>query len=106
MLVNCENNRMRRRASTSCRALATASFSDRVTADAPGVKGPDLAGPGVDAYSASCCRNCGAVRAEANPTIRGQALKDLVMRIFTALSRRDRARTGSSAEHLKTFRFF
>jgi subtilisin len=85
------------------RALATASFSDRVTADAPGVKGPDLAGPGVDVYSAwpviegsfdtisgtstatPHVAGIAALYAEANPTIRGQALKDLVMRTFTAL---------------------
>lgn len=85
------------------RMLATASFSDRVTADAPGVKGPDLADPGVDVYSAwpfadgsyntisgtsmatPHVAGIAALYAEANPTTRGQALKDLVLRTCKVL---------------------
>jgi subtilisin family serine protease len=77
--------------------FATAAFSDRVEADAPGVKGPDLAGPGVDVYSSwpvadgqyntisgtsmatPHVAGIAALFAEANPNLRGQALKDLVL---------------------------
>jgi subtilisin len=85
------------------RTLATASFSDRIEADAAGVKGPDLAGPGVDVYSSwpvadgtyntisgtsmatPHVTGIAALWAEANPTVRGQALKDLVLRACSAL---------------------
>jgi subtilisin family serine protease len=78
-------------------SFATAPFSDRVEPDAPGVKGPDLAGPGVDVYSSwpvadgqyntisgtsmatPHVAGIAALFAEANPNIRGQALKDLVL---------------------------
>jgi subtilisin len=83
--------------------FATAPFSNRVEADAPGVKGPDLAGPGVDVYSAwpvadgqyktisgtsmatPHVAGIGALCAEANPGIRGQALKDLLISSSLAL---------------------
>jgi subtilisin len=76
--------------------LATASFSNRVQPDAPGVKGPDMAGPGVGIYSAWPVVNgeynsisgtsmatphvagIAALYAEANPGVRGPALKDLL----------------------------
>jgi subtilisin family serine protease len=78
-------------------ALATASFSDRATPDAVGVKAPDLAAPGVDIYSAWPVAKGGyntisgtsmatphvagiaALLAQGNPGIRGQALKTLVL---------------------------
>lgn len=78
-------------------AFATAPFSDRAEPDAPGVKGPDLAGPGVDVYSAwpvadgqyntisgtsmatPHVAGIAALYAEANSGIRGQALKDLIV---------------------------
>jgi subtilisin len=64
---------------------------------APGVKGPDLAGPGVDIYSAwpvadgqyntisgtsmatPHVAGIAALYAEAHPGVRGQALKDLII---------------------------
>lgn len=85
------------------RTLATASFSNRVKVDAPGVKGPDLAGPGVDVYSSwpvavgtyntisgtsmatPHVTGIAAVYAEANPTARAQTLKDVVLRTCKAL---------------------
>lgn len=77
-------------------ALSTASFSDRVRPDAPGVKGPDLAGPGVEIYSAwpvtdgeynsisgtsmaaPHVAGIAALHAEAHPGLRGKALKDFL----------------------------
>jgi subtilisin family serine protease len=84
--------------------LATASFSDRATPDAPGVKGPDLAGPGVSVYSAwpvakgsyntisgtsmatPHVAGIAALLAETNPGTRGQALKTLVLGTCKALT--------------------
>jgi subtilisin family serine protease len=85
------------------RNMASASFSNRLQPGAPGVKGPDLAGPGVDIYS-SWLVNSGqyntisgtsmatphvagiaALYAQANPGIRGQALKDLILSQCLAL---------------------
>lgn len=84
--------------------MATASFSDRVEPAAPAVKGPDLAGPGVDVYSSwlvSAGRyntisgtsmatphvaGIAALFAQANPGTRGQALKDMVIRNCLALA--------------------
>jgi subtilisin family serine protease len=84
--------------------LATAPFSDRLQPAAPAVKGPDLAGPGVDVYS-SWLMSAGryntisgtsmatphvagiaALFAQANPGTRGQALKDMVIRNCLALA--------------------
>src|SRR5262249_48664625 len=85
------------------RTLATASFSNRMQPDAPGVKGPDLAGPGVDVFSSWPVNNgryntipgtsmapppvpgIAALFAQANPSIRGQALKDMILNHCTAL---------------------
>jgi subtilisin len=85
------------------RNLATAPFSDRVQPDAPGVKGPDLAGPGVDVFSSWLVRagryntisgtsmatphvaGIAALFAQANPNIRGQALKDMILNHCMAL---------------------
>jgi subtilisin family serine protease len=83
--------------------FATAPFSDRVEQDAPGVKGPDLAGPGVAVYSSwpvadgqyntisgtsmatPHIAGIAVLCAEANPSIRGQALKDLILSQCAAL---------------------
>jgi subtilisin family serine protease len=83
--------------------LATASFSNRIQAAAPGVKGPDLAGPGVDVYSSWLVSEgryntisgtsmatphvagIAALFAQANPGVRGQALKDLIINRCLAL---------------------
>jgi subtilisin family serine protease len=83
--------------------LATAPFSNRARGDAPGVKGPDLAGPGVDVYSAWLVADrpyntisgtsmatphvagIAALYAQANPGVRGQALKDLIVNRCLAL---------------------
>lgn len=77
--------------------MATASFSNRQTPQAPGVKGPDLAGPGVDVYSSwpvdggkyrtisgtsmatPHVAGIAALFAQANSGIRGQSLKDLIL---------------------------
>jgi subtilisin len=86
------------------RDLATASFSNRVQPSAPGVKGPDLAGPGVDVYS-SWPLNAGryntisgtsmatphvagiaALYAQADRGNRGQALKDAILNNCLALA--------------------
>jgi len=86
------------------RNLATASFSNRVQPNASGVKGPDLAGPGVDIYS-SWLLNAGryntisgtsmatphvagiaALYAQADRGNRGQALKDVVVNSCLALA--------------------
>jgi subtilisin len=84
--------------------LATAPFSDRVQPAAPGVKGPDCAGPGVDVYSAwpvamgayntisgtsmatPHVAGIAALLAQANPGLRGQALKDEILRRCKALT--------------------
>ena len=84
--------------------LATASFSDRVQAAAPGVKGPDLAGPGVGIYSAwpvasgqqyntidgtsmatPHVSGIAALFAQADGSARGQALKDAILNACMAL---------------------
>jgi subtilisin len=83
--------------------LATASFSNRVRPQAPGVKGPDIAAPGVEVYSSWLVKagtykkdsgtsmatphvaGIAAMLAEANPAVRGQALKDLVLANCKAL---------------------
>lgn len=93
------------------RTLATAPFSNRVQANAPGVKGPDLAGPGVDVYSAWLVADgsyktisgtsmatphvagIAALFAEQNSTVRGDALKDLVLSKCMGLPQGD-ARQG------------
>ncbi len=83
-------------------ALATAPFSSRVQPMAPGVKGPDLAGPGVAVYSAWIgggynvisgtsmatphVAGIAALFAEANPGVRGKALKDLILGKCLALA--------------------
>lgn len=76
--------------------LATAPFSNRVRASAPGVKGPDLAGPGVDVYScwlmpqryntisgtsmaAPHVAGIAALLAQSSPALRGQALKSALL---------------------------
>lgn len=80
------------------KSLTTASFSNRVSPLAPGVKGPDLAAPGVDVYSAwpvnfgngyniisgtsmatPHVAGIAALMAQANPTVRGQVLKSLLI---------------------------
>jgi subtilisin family serine protease len=99
------------------RTLATASFSDRIEADAPGVKGPDLAGPGVDVRSSwpvadgsyntlsgtsmatPHVSGIAALCAEANPAARGQALKDFALRTCSALPNGD-ARQGETGRGL------
>jgi subtilisin len=78
-------------------SFATAAFSNRIEPNAPGVKGPDVAAPGVDVYSSwpvadgqyntisgtsmatPHVAGVAALLAEANPSARGQALKDLVL---------------------------
>jgi subtilisin family serine protease len=85
-------------------SLATAPFSNRVQPDAPGVKGPDIAGPGVDVYSSWLVADgqyntisgtsmatphvsgIAALWAESQPNARGQALKDLVLANAQALN--------------------
>jgi subtilisin family serine protease len=77
--------------------FATAPFSDRATPAAPGVKSPDLAGPGVSVYSAwpvakgayntisgtsmatPHVAGIAALFAEANSTLRGRELKNAVV---------------------------
>lgn len=84
--------------------LATAYFSNRMTALAPGVKGPDCAGPGVDVYSAwpvaagsyntisgtsmatPHVAGIAALLAESDPALRGQALKDATIRLCKLLA--------------------
>jgi subtilisin len=84
--------------------MATASFSNRVRPGAPGVKGPDLAGPGVDIYSSWLVSSgsyntisgtsmatphvagIAALFAQANPGTRGQALKDMLIGNCLALA--------------------
>ena len=71
--------------------------------DAPGVKGPDLAAPGVDVFSSWLVREgryntisgtsmatphvagIAALFAQANPNTRGQALKDMILNHCMAL---------------------
>ena len=77
-------------------AFATAAFSNRIRSAAPGVKGPDLAAPGVDIYSSWLMppryntisgtsmatphvAGIAALYAESSPTLRGQALKDVLI---------------------------
>jgi subtilisin family serine protease len=85
------------------RNSATASFSNRLRPEASGVKGPDLAGPGVDVYSswpvstgryntisgtsmaAPHVAGIAALFAEGSPRIRGQALKDMILNHCLAL---------------------
>jgi len=82
---------------------ATAPFSNRLQSDAPGVKGPDLAGPGVDVYSSWLVAEgryntisgtsmatphvagIAALYAEADATARGRALKALILAKCAAL---------------------
>ena len=77
--------------------LATAPFSNRVRPGAPGVKGPDIAGPGVDVHSSWLVADglynsisgtsmatphvagIAALYVQANPGIRGEALKSLIL---------------------------
>lgn len=78
-------------------AFATAAFSNRIRPAAPGVKGPDLAGPGVDIYSSWLMppryntisgtsmatphvAGIAALYAESSAALRGQALKDALIR--------------------------
>ena len=79
------------------RNLATASFSNGLRAAAPGVKGPDLAGPGVDVYSSWLVNDgryntisgtsmatphvagIAALFAQSDRTARGQRLKDVIL---------------------------
>lgn len=83
--------------------LETADFSNRIQPGAPGVKGPDCAGPGVDIYSSWPVEDgqyntisgtsmatphvagIAALYAEANPGVRGQALKDLILSCCVSL---------------------
>lgn len=87
------------------KSLATAVFSNRAEPAAPEVKAPDIAGPGVDVYSCWPVAMGGyktisgtsmatphvagiaALYAQAHPGVRGQALKDLVLREARALGR-------------------
>jgi subtilisin len=84
--------------------LSTAPFSDRLQPDAPSVKGPDIAAPGVNVYSAWPVKDgryntidgtsmaaphvagIAALFAQANPGTRGQALKDTVLYHCRALA--------------------
>jgi subtilisin family serine protease len=86
------------------RNLATASFSNRVQPGAPGVKGPDLAGHGVDVFSSwpvadgryntisgtsmatPHVAGIAALFAQADRTARGQKLKDVVLSACMALA--------------------
>ena len=79
------------------RNLATAPFSNRLSPRAPGVKGPDIAGPGVDVYSSwplskgryntisgtsmatPHVAGVAALFAQLDPALRGQALKNAVL---------------------------
>jgi hypothetical protein len=74
-----------------------------VQPDAPGLKGPDLAAPGVDVFSSWLVSGgryntisgtsmatphvagIAALFAQANPDIRGQALKDMILNHCMAL---------------------
>ena len=76
-------------------SLATAPFSNRATPRAPGVKGPDLAGPGVNVYSSwpggafrrlsgtsmatPHVAGIAALYAEQDKSLRGQALKEALL---------------------------
>ena len=84
--------------------MATAPFSNRVRPSAPGVKGPDIAGPGVDVYSSWLVADglfntisgtsmatphvagIAALYAQADPSARGAALKSLILNQAKALS--------------------
>jgi subtilisin family serine protease len=86
------------------RNLATAPFSNRVQPDAPGVKGPDIAGPGVDIYSSwpvdrgryntisgtsmatPHVAGIAALFAQFNGSLRGQRLKDEILNNCMPLS--------------------
>ncbi len=82
--------------------LATASFSNRIKAIAPGVKGPDLCGPGVEVYSSWLMpqryntiagtsmatphvAGIAALYVQAAAANRGQALKNLLIQKCRAL---------------------
>ncbi|HMF25366.1 MAG TPA: S8 family serine peptidase [Pseudolabrys sp.] len=85
------------------RQMNTASFSNRTQPAAPGVKGPDLAAPGVDIYSSwpvssgsyntisgtsmatPHVAGIAALFAGANSGLRGQALKDAILGACAAL---------------------
>jgi subtilisin len=82
------------------RMMATADFSNRVRPGAPGVKGPDIAGPGVDVYSSWLVSDAvggpyntisgtsmatphvagiAALYAQAHPNVRGLQLKNHIL---------------------------
>jgi subtilisin len=83
--------------------LKTAWFSDRVEPKAPGVKGPDIAAPGVGVYSAWLTSDgnyrkedgtsmatphvagIAALLAESDSRLRGQALKDALLKTCKVL---------------------
>jgi subtilisin family serine protease len=83
--------------------FATAPFSDGARPEAPGVKGPDIAGPGVNVYSSWLVDEGGfkiesgtsmatphvagiaALFAQSDPNLRGQALKDAILNGAKAL---------------------
>ncbi len=83
-------------------AMSTAAFSNRVRPAAPGVKGPDIAGPGVEIYSSWLMpkrynsiagtsmatphiAGLAALWAQAAAGNRGQALKDILLSKARAL---------------------
>jgi subtilisin family serine protease len=86
-------------------SLATAAFSNRATPHAPGVKGPDLAAPGVNIYSSwpggsyrtlagtsmatPHVAGIAALLAEQNPALRGQPLRDKLIETCLALAEGD-----------------
>ena len=85
-------------------AMATAPFSNRVRPSAPGVKGPDIAGPGVDVYSSWLVADglfntisgtsmatphvagIAALYAQADPGARGVVLKNHILNQARALA--------------------
>jgi subtilisin len=86
------------------RNLATAPFSNGLRVAAPGVKGPELAGPGVDVYSSwpvshgsyntisgtsmatPHVAGIAALFAQSDRSARGQKLKDMIINQCLALA--------------------
>jgi subtilisin family serine protease len=97
------------------RDMRTAEFSCRKVPQAPEVKGPDIAGPGVDVYSSwpvslgqtntisgtsmatPHVAGIAALLAESNSKLRGQALKDELLKTCKSLdsSQKRRGEVGS-----------